>query len=113
MVRSEAPVQNSLSVHMGQGLQDSLGVLHQGGQGRPPVPVAHTPSLAPHLLPVATTRTVSAPSQLSQSQSAHGQSECSLALVPMHRNYLCIRSTCETEKLFLGFQVTPQSLKPH
>jgi len=29
----------------------------------------------------------------------------------MHGKYLCIHSTRETEKLFLGFQVTPQSPK--
>jgi hypothetical protein len=77
MIRSEAPVQNSAPVDVSQGLQDSLGVLHQGGQGRPLVLVAHTASLAPYLLPVATTRTMSVPAQLSQSQSARGQLECS------------------------------------
>ncbi|KAA6430038.1 MAG: hypothetical protein FRX49_00469 [Trebouxia sp. A1-2] len=35
VVRSEAPVQNSAPVDVSQELQDSLGVLHQGGQGRP------------------------------------------------------------------------------
>ena len=32
MIRSEAPVQNSLSVYMGQGLQDGLPMLHQGSK---------------------------------------------------------------------------------
>lgn len=54
MVRSEALVQNSAPVDVSQGLQDSLPMLHQGGEGRPAVPVAHTPSLAPYLLPVTT-----------------------------------------------------------
>jgi hypothetical protein len=67
MVRSEALVQNPGPVDVGQGLQDSLGMLHQGGQGKPPVPVAHTPSLAPDLLPVTTTRTMSVLAQDSQS----------------------------------------------
>ena len=78
MVRSEASVQNSAPVDVSQELQDSLGVLHQGGQGRPLVPVAHTPSLAPHLLPVTTIRTISVLAHLSQNQSAPGQLERSL-----------------------------------
>ncbi len=32
MIRSEAPVQNSLSVYVGQGLQDGLPMLDQGSK---------------------------------------------------------------------------------
>ena len=47
-------MQNSLSVYVGQGLQDGLPMLDQGSECRALVPIGHATALAPCLLPVTT-----------------------------------------------------------